>query len=122
MVLTQNWLPIGSVVHVTGSEGLCFRSLVICNKQLMVPFGITPLVLIRWATWVMIRIFTLTVTVLMVCMAFGFQNIDGEQWQNYLTSLEPEDDKLKARVMSGEHLDDIRAEEEQQVGMVAYEG
>lgn len=109
MVLTQDWLPIGSVVHVAGNEGLYF---IIGYMQQTTDGAVWDYAARPYPMGYMgdDQDVYFDRDGVDGVYGLGLQNIDGDQWQNYLTSLEPEYDRLKARVMSGESLGDIRAE------------
>lgn len=94
MIVTNEWLPIGSVVHVDGAQGLYF---IIGYMQKTAdervwdygarqyPMGYTTDDEDIYFDRDMID----------GIYALGYQDMDGDQWQNYLKSLEPAYAKLK---------------------------
>lgn len=74
MVLTQNWLPIGSVVHVTGSEGLYF---IIGYMQQTTDGAVWDYAARPYPMGYMgdDQDIYLTVTVLTVCMVLAFKTL-----------------------------------------------
>lgn len=94
MIETNGWLPIGSVVHVSGAEGLYF----IIGFMQQTDDGSVwdyagrpyPLGYLGDGEDVYFDRDAIDGV-----YGLGYQDIDGDQWQNYLSSVEPEYRKVK---------------------------
>lgn len=123
MVQTQDWLPLGSVVHVTDLEGLYF---IIGFMQMteggVWDYGARPYPMGFMGVDHDIYFNREDIDGV---YALGYQDMNSEQYQGYLISQEPLLAELKERVDAGESVKDIQADlaaRESQVAVGSIQG
>lgn len=105
MVSTQDWLPLGSVVHLTGREGLYF----VIGYMQMTEEGVWDYGARSYPIGYMGDDSDVYFdrNAIDGVYAIGYQDMNSEQYQNYLKAQEPGLAELKERVAEGESVESL---------------
>lgn len=112
MVSTKDWLPLGSVVHIDGYEGFFF----IIGFMQMTENGVWDYAGRPYPMGFMGEEQDVCFNKDEIDGLYyvGYQDVNAAQYQNYLRAQEPLLNELKARAASGEAVEKILAEQQEQ--------